>query len=84
VLGALEQHSQTEAGLQEAQMKADQQSTGDLFGALGSIFGQGGGGSSLFSGLGGLFGGAAGGAAAAGAGSLGSIEAAAAAGVALA
>jgi hypothetical protein len=83
-LSALEQHAQTQVGLQEAQMKADQQSTSDLFTGLGTLFGQqgvfgsGGAGSSLLGGIGGLFGGGAaagglfgGGAAAVGAGAGG-------------
>jgi hypothetical protein len=77
VLGAQEQHTQTEAGLQEKQMAADQSSNNTLFDGLGTLFGSsgifssGGAGGGLF---GGLLGGAAGGAAAAGAG--GAVDAA--------
>ena len=77
VLAAQETHSQTEVGLQEKQMAADQSSNNTLFDGLGTLFGSsgifssGGAGGGLF---GGLLGGAAGGAAAAGAG--GAVDAA--------
>lgn len=71
VLKAMEQHSQTQVGAQEAAQQADQQATSDLFSGLGSLFGQGGAGSSLLGGVGGLLGGGA--AAGAGAGAFGTV-----------